>query len=169
MPEQENLLSVDKERLIPFIIMGLAAALAVLPAILYAQATVYGEGITIQETTKISSIYDKPSVFVGKVVKVEGLVVDVCSRRGCWMSLASDRPFETLRIKVADGEIVFPITSRGRRAAVEGKVQEIRMTEEQALDFARHQAQESGKPFDPATVTGPTVLYQIYATGAVIE
>lgn len=149
--------------------MGLAAALALIPAIIYAQETVYGKGTTAQETTAISAIYDDPSSYVGKTVKVEGLIVDVCSRRGCWMSIASDRAFETLRIKVADGEIVFPITARGSKAVVQGKVQEIRMSREQALEFAKHQAQESGKKFDPSTVTGPTVLYQIYATGAVIK
>ena len=168
-PHKERRLNIDKERFIPFIIMGLAAALALIPAILFAAETVYGKGTTLKETTAISAIYDNPSNFVGNTIKVEGLIVDVCSRRGCWMSLASDRAFETLRIKVADGEIVFPITARGSKAVVQGKVQEIRMSKEQALEFAKHQAQESGKKFDPSTVTGPTVLYQIYATGAVIQ
>lgn len=168
-PFKEKRLNIDRERFIPFIIMGLAAALALIPVILFAQETVFGQGPTIKETTLISAIYDNPSSYVGKTVKVEGLIVDVCSRRGCWMSIASDRAFETLRIKVADGEIVFPVTARGSKAAVQGKVQEIRMSKAQALEFAKHQAQESGKKFDPSTVTGPTVLYQIYATGAVIQ
>ena len=74
-----------------------------------------------------------------------------------------------MRVKVTDGEIVFPITARGKRAVVQGKVQEIKMTMEQAIEFKRHQAQESGKPFDPASVTGPVTLYQVYATGAIVE
>ena len=131
--------------------------------------TTYGMGVGNDDTVAISAIYDDPANYVGKSVKVEGLIVDVCSRRGCWMSLASDRAFETLRVKVTDGEIVFPITARGKRAVVQGKVQEIKMTMEQAIEFKRHQAQESGKPFDPASVTGPVTLYQVYATGAIVE
>jgi hypothetical protein len=131
--------------------------------------TPYGKGINLQETTPISRIYDDPGTYVGKTVKVEGLIVDVCSTRGCWMSIASDRAFETLRIKVTDGEIVFPITARGRKSAVQGTVQEISMTREQAIEFKKHQAEESGNPFDPASVTGAVKLYQIKATGAVIE
>jgi hypothetical protein len=131
--------------------------------------TPYGKGINLQETTPISKIYDDPGTYVGKTVKVEGLIVDVCSTRGCWMSIASDRAFETLRIKVTDGEIVFPITARGRKSAVQGTVQEISMTREQAIEFKKHQAEESGNPFDPASVTGAVKLYQIKATGAVIE
>ena len=131
--------------------------------------TPYGKGVSLQEYTAISMIYDDPATHVGKTVKVEGLIVDVCSTRGCWMSIASDRAFETLRIKVDDGEIVFPITARGKRASVQGKVQEISMTKEQAIDYKKHQAEESGKPFDPVSVTGPVNFYQIRATGAVIE
>ena len=131
--------------------------------------TPYGKGINLQETTPISKIYDDPGTYVGKTVKVEGLIVDVCSTRGCWMSIASDRAFETLRIKVTDGEIVFPITARGKKSAVQGTVQEISMTREQAIEFKKHQAEERGNPFDPASVTGAVKLYQIKATGAVIE
>jgi hypothetical protein len=138
------------------------------PGIVSAE-TIYGKGVGNKEAVAISAIYDDPASYVGKSVTVEGLIVDVCSRRGCWMSLTSDRAFETLRVKVADGEIVFPITARGKKAAVQGKIQEIKMTMEQAIEFKKHQAQESGKPFDPATVTGPVTLYQIYATGAVIN
>jgi hypothetical protein len=131
--------------------------------------TPYGKGVNLQETTPISRIYDDPGTYVGKTVKVEGLIVDVCSTRGCWMSIASDRAFETLRIKVADGEIVFPITARGKRSVVQGRVQEISMTRDQAIEYKKHQAEESGKPFDPASVTGPVKYYQIRATGAVIQ
>jgi len=131
--------------------------------------TPYGKGVSMQETIPISRIYDDPGTYVGKTVKVQGLIVDVCSTRGCWMSIASDRAFETLRIKVTDGVIVFPITARGKRASVQGQVQEISMTREQAIEFKKHQAEESGKPFDPASVTGAVKLYQIRATGAVIQ
>ena len=149
--------------------LALVAAIALIVPGLASAGTTYGKGAGSGDIVPISSIYDNPASYVGKTVKVEGLIVDVCSRRGCWMSLASDRAFETLRVKVADGEIVFPITARGKKAVVQGKIQEIKMTMEQAIEFKKHQAQESGKTFDPASVTGPVTLYQIYATGAEIE
>jgi hypothetical protein len=158
---------MNMNQIIATLFLVVAVTLAA-PGIVSAE-TIYGKGVGNKEAIAISAIYDDPASYVGKSVTVEGLVVDVCSRRGCWMSLASDRAFETLRIKVADGEIVFPITARGKKAAVQGKIQEIKMTVEQAIEFKKHQAQESGKPFDPATVTGPVTLYQIYATGAVIN
>ena len=148
---------------------ALVAIIALILPGLASAGTTYGKGTGSGDIVTISSIYDNPAKYVGKTVKVEGLIVDVCSTRGCWMSLASDRAFETLRVKVADGEIVFPITARGKKGIVQGNIQEIKMSMEQAVEFKKHQAQESGKAFDPASVTGPVTLYQVYAVGAEIE
>jgi hypothetical protein len=131
-------------------------------------ATTYGSGVTLDQVTPVSTIFEKPGAYVGKTMAVEGLIVDVCGKRGCWMELASDKPFEKIRIKVTDGEIVFPLTARGLNARVQGKLQEIKMSKEQAMAYEQHKAEESGKKFDPASVTGPRTLYQIRATGAVI-
>jgi hypothetical protein len=43
------------------------------------------------------------------------------------------------------------------------------MTKEQAIAQLKHEAEENGKKFDPASVTGPVTAYQIAGTGAVIE
>ena len=40
--------------------------------------------------------------------------------------------------------------------------------EEEAVARAKEEAEEKGKAFDPASVKGPTTVYQIQGTGAVI-
>jgi hypothetical protein len=132
------------------------------------QGAVYGEQITMTDTTLISSILTDPDAYVGERVLVHGTVVEVCEKRGCWLELASDREYETLRVKVEDGVIVFPLSARGRHAVVEGVIERIDLTREQAIEQARHHAEEQGIPFDSTTVTGPTVTYQIRGIGAVI-
>lgn len=82
----------------------------------------YGEDITLSEKTKISEIVESPEEFVGKKVLVEGTVINVCKKRGCWIELASDKEFETIRVKVQDGVIVFPMEAKGKKALVEGEV-----------------------------------------------
>lgn len=82
----------------------------------------YGEEITLSEKTKISKIVENPENYVGKKVLVEGTVVNVCKKRGCWIELASDKEFETIRVKVQDGVIVFPMEAKGKTAVVEGEV-----------------------------------------------
>ncbi|MDP3149096.1 MAG: DUF4920 domain-containing protein [Ignavibacteria bacterium] len=129
----------------------------------------YGKDLRLKEKTKISAILAAPNGYVGKKVQVEGNVVGVCEKRGCWIELASDKPFQKIKIKVKDGEIVFPMEEKGKKAVVEGEVYEIKMTKEQALAAAENEAKEHGKKFDPTSITGPVTLYQIKGLGAVIK
>lgn len=130
---------------------------------------VYGRGVSLSEVTPVSAIFDNPAEYVGKKVLIEGLIVEVCVARGCWIYLTGDRPFEKIRVKVTDGEIVFPVAAQGHKAKVEGIVQEIRRSREEVIAWRRHLAEEKGASFDPATVTGPEVTYRLRGLGAVIE
>ncbi|MCC6549357.1 MAG: DUF4920 domain-containing protein [Ignavibacteriaceae bacterium] len=127
----------------------------------------FGEQITMTEKTKISDILADPESFVGKKVLVEGEVVDVCSAAGCWMELKSDKDGK-IKIKVKDGDIVFPMEAAGKNALVEGLVYKIDLDHESAIEYMQHLAEDAGKDFDPATVTGPMVIYQIKGIGAEI-
>jgi hypothetical protein len=129
----------------------------------------YGRKITLTEVTKVSEIMKNPDRYVGKKVMVSGLVVEVCAKRGCWLDIASDEPFEKMQIKVTDGEIVFPMSARGKKALVEGVVEKISLNPKQALSWAKHKAEEKGEVFDPSTVTGPMTIYRVRGLGAVIE
>jgi len=129
----------------------------------------YGEPLTGKEITKISVLLAEPDGYVGKTVRVEGVITGVCERRGCWVSLASDEEFQELRIKVDDGVIVFPIESKGKKAIAEGIFTKIEMSLDDTVAYRKHQAEEHGEEFDPASVTEPLTYYQIKATGAVIR
>lgn len=129
----------------------------------------YGKELTLKEKTNISEIMENPKSFVGKRVLVEGTVVDVCSKRGCWLEIASDKEFQKIKVKVNDGEIVFPMEAKGKTALVEGEVYEINLTKEQAIQVGEHEAQEHGTKFDSTTVKGPQTIYQIKGIGALIK
>jgi hypothetical protein len=131
-----------------------------------AQAKSFGTGITLTETTAISAILDQPEQYVGKTVMINGLVVDVCARRGCWIYLAGDRPFEKIRIKVTDGEIIFPMEARGKSATVEGVVETFELTRDEVVARRKHHAEETGEPFDPATVEGGETVLRVRGLGA---
>ncbi len=86
------------------------------------------------------------------------------------MNVAGDKEFQSIRIKVDDGEIVFPLDAKGKHAVAEGVFSKIELSKEQALEHAKHQAEEKGEKFDEATAKDlPTVIYQIQGTGAVIK
>ena len=127
-----------------------------------------GAPLTVKEQTSIADLMAKPLRFVGRTVQVKGKVTDVCQKMGCWMMLTDTTTSAKVRIKVEDGEIVFPKDSVGKTAIAEGTFTETKMTHEQAVERARHQAEEQGRKFDPSTVKGPVTSYQVQGSGAII-
>jgi hypothetical protein len=132
------------------------------------ETTKLGSEITLSEKTKISDILSSPESYLDKIVLIEGEVLDVCSHMGCWMELKSDVEGGKIKIKVKDGEIVFPVEAKGNAALVEGKVYKIELTKEEAVEYFEHFAEESGKEFDPSIIAGPMTIYQIKGLGAEI-
>jgi hypothetical protein len=127
-----------------------------------------GKEITLQEKTEISQIISNPDEYLGKKVLIEGEILSVCQMAGCWMEV-SGAEGDKIRVKVKDGEIVFPKEGLGKTALVEGEVYKIELDEEEAKDYFEHMAEESDQEFDPTTVTGPMTIYQIKGFGAVIN
>ncbi len=134
-----------------------------------ALAKTYGKGVQESETTKVSAILDNPDEFLGKTVKIEGMIIEVCSKRGCWIYVASDRPQEKIQVKVTDGEIVFPISATGRVGVIEGIVDEVKMSKEEMIKYQQHLAEEKGKPFDPSSVEEGKRFIRLIGLGAEID
>ena len=107
-----------------------------------------------------------PELLAGKSVQVKGKISEVCQMAGCWMSLV-DRE-NVIRIKVDDGDIVFPKDSTGKMAIAEGKLEKIKLSREQMIARAKHEAEEQGRKFDPKSVKAGKTIYQIQGAGAVI-
>lgn len=147
----------------------LVATLLLLATVTMVQAATFGAGLTLNQTTAISEILANPDRFVGKKLQVRGLIVDVCESRGCWMNIAGDQPFQQLRFKVTDGDMIFPLTAKGKTAVVEGILQKFILTREEVIERRKHHAEEQGKPFDPASVTSGETFYQLRGLGAKIE
>lgn len=128
----------------------------------------YGNALVLKEKTKISDIVANPKKYEGKKVQVEGAIVGVCEKRGCWIKISSDKEFESIRFKVEDGVIVFPMEIKGRSVIAEGVVSVTTVSKEQQIEQGKKHAKETGEEFDPATVTGPKTTVQINGEGAVV-
>ena len=133
-----------------------------------------GKPLTLPHATSIAQVLANPAPLVGKTVQVKGRVTEVCQMMGCWMALADLDSKAVLRVKVNDGEIVFPTDSIGKMAVAEGKLTRMDLTRDQAVARAKHEAEErtgpgsDGRKFDPKSIRGPDSIYQIQAAGAVI-
>jgi len=145
-----------------------------LPVLIFLTSAVFGadqklgQPLTLAEPTPIPAVLAKAERYVGKTVQIKGKVTEVCQMMGCWMALIDPESNATLRVKVNDGDIVFPKESIGKMALAEGKLAKLQLTREQAVARAKHEAEEQGRKFDPKSVKAGTTIYQIQGAGAVI-
>jgi hypothetical protein len=129
----------------------------------------FGKEFSLKESMKISDLLGNADSHLNKPVRVEGTIVGVCAHMGCWMDLASDKEFQKLRIKVKDGDMVFPLTAKGKHAVVEGALYKIQLSKEQTIKMKKHECQQKGEKFDPSCVQKGEVIYQLKPTAVVIK
>jgi len=165
-----------------FLILSIVIwALAAAPAMAGETGT-YGDGVTLTEAIAIDTLIANADDYVGKNVRVDGVITGVCKKRGCWMQVTDPDSGNGVRIKVEDGVIVFPYTSMGQKASAEGIFEAIKLTPEQikARTAAAH-GHEVDEDCDRGGTEGdgtgagcdaPAVgeyVYMIQGTGAVIK
>ncbi len=129
----------------------------------------YGKALTLKQVTKISDILAEPEKYNGKDVLVEGKIVDVCQKKGCWIKLAGESEDQVIQIKVEDNVIVFPKDGKGKIARAEGKVVAKEYSVKELIARAKHEAEEQGKPFDEKSITKPQTIVRVDGVGAVIK
>jgi hypothetical protein len=142
----------------------------------------YGKGVTLDEAVPIDTLIANAQDYVGRKVRVDGVITGVCKKRGCWMQVTDPESGNGVRIKVEDGVIVFPYTSMGHAAQAEGIFEAIKLTPEEieARTAAAH-GHDPGEDCDKSEPAGdgsnagcdaPAVdeyVYLIRGTGAVIK
>ncbi len=136
-------------------------------ASLLAAETRLGKPFALPESVTVDQLMAKPDGSVGKAVQVKGKVSEVCEMAGCWMQLNGTGK-TAVRIKVNDGDIVFPKEAVGKMAVAEGTLKKIEMTKEQAVANAKHEAEERGVKFNPDSIKSGKTVYQVQGTGALI-
>lgn len=125
-----------------------------------------GKPLVLTNPQTVASLVSNPAPFIGKTVQVKGKITEVCQMAGCWMALSDDG--KILRIKVNDGDIVFPKEAVGKLAIAEGKLEKMDLTREQTIARAKHEADEQGRKFNPKSIKSGTVVYQVAGTGALL-
>lgn len=155
-------------------ILTISFILTITVAIVAAEGKKYGDEITLNEKTNVSEILSDPEKYEGQKVLIEGLVVNVCEKRGCWIEVSSDKPYETIRVKVKDGEIVFPLEAKGEKALVEGEVYSFEVEQEtecsgcSSNDHAKDVNEKSEVDACCSKESKTKKVYQIKGLGAVI-
>ena len=123
-----------------------------------------GTGVTLQDSTPIKSLLEQPATYVGKTIRIDGVVTAVCQEMGCWMALGESAQAEnSVRLKVThDGKIVFPISAKGKTVSAEGVFEKVSATDKESKEVIKEQAAVM-------KVSDFSKTYQISTTGAVIR
>ncbi len=129
----------------------------------------FGDPIELKESLEITKILENPGDYLDTLIRVEGTIVGVCAHMGCWMEIGGDEPFTKIRVKVNDGDMVFPLTAKGQHAVIEGELVALDLSQEQAAMMKKAECEEKGEHFDPDSVTEGITVYQIKPRGVVIQ
>jgi hypothetical protein len=149
-------------------LLGLLLGWAGAPSGRAGEPVTYGAGVKQAEAVSIGALLADPQKYVGKTVRVDGTIRDVCPMRGCWIDVAGDGA-GVVRFQVEDGEITFPVAAKGHPVSAEGVFERTELKGERAVGYLRHLAEEKGEPFDAAKVPDPLVIYRLRGQGAVVR
>ncbi|MFZ5948281.1 MAG: DUF4920 domain-containing protein [Stygiobacter sp.] len=143
-------------------------AFLIISTVSFAKDDKLGKEISLKNKTAISTILKSPEKFEGKQVLVEGKILDVCQEAGCWIELAGNKDDEKIKVKVNDGEIVFPKDSKGKTALIEGVLEEVKNDKctENEMKEEKHKNNEEK---DSCCSKETKKTYQIKGLGAVIK
>ncbi|MCL2915934.1 DUF4920 domain-containing protein [Shewanella corallii] len=154
--------------MLPRMIKALPLAVLLTGLSVQAEPLNFGSPVDATKVTPISTLMATPDNYLQAPVTIEGTVVAVCQKRGCWMSIASDKRFQNLKIKVKDGDMVFPMSAKGSKAIATGMLQKHELDLEATRKMMAYQAKEQGESFDPATITEGMNYYQLVPVGVSI-
>ncbi|UZD23150.1 DUF4920 domain-containing protein [Algoriphagus halophytocola] len=125
----------------------------------------YGDEVnssSVTSTAQMIQIVNETGSFEGKI---SGEIVEVCTKKGCWLTL--DLPNgESMRVTFKDYGFFVPTTSQGFPIILDG----VATLTETDVETLRHFAEDQGKSKDEVeAITEPKREITFEATGVIIQ
>jgi hypothetical protein len=119
----------------------------------------FGAPFTVEELLPASQLLGTPTDYVGKTVRVEGKVSDVCQKKGCWLVI-SDAD-KHMRITTKDHAFFVNKQGAGSNCEIEGEVISREVDPDRTAHFESESAE--GAPIPEKEAIDNTV-YEIVAS-----
>ena len=116
-----------------------------------------GEALSTGAAITMDELVKKAETVGDKTIKVSGDVINVCRKKGCWMTLAGSTKAARARITFKNYAFFVPLDSAGASAIVEGKLE----LKSMSTPERQHLADDAGKSIDEI----PKHELRIMATG----
>lgn len=118
-----------------------------------------GEAFTATDVVSVDKVVADPAAWDGKDLVVEGVVKEVCQKKGCWHTIATADPAVNVMVKDKDYKIFLPKDAGGKKVYVKGTFAVAELPEAEA----RHYAEDAGR--DPSAIVGPQKTFAIDVAG----
>lgn len=80
----------------------------------------FGGAVDKAGVLPVAQLLAQPADYLDKVVTISGTVDSVCSKQGCWIKFVAAEHSGPFRLKVRDGDMVFPLSAKGKTAYATG-------------------------------------------------
>ena len=120
----------------------------------------YGTDIKAKSAVSLDKVLKDYASYKDKQVVMEAKVDNVCTAKGCWMTLQGSK--KTFRVKFHDYSFFVPVSLKGKKVWVEGQVEQKQLS----LKETKHYLEDAGASKEEiAAVTQPSFEYRIIAKG----
>ncbi len=126
--------------------------------------TTFGEAVTASNATAVAEL---PNLMADKQtaeVKITGKVLEVCPKKGCWLSLEMPDKSVTF-VKFKDYGFFVPLELIGKEVVIEGQAKKI----ETSVDELKHYAEDAKKSKEEIdAITEPKKEIRVTANGVLV-
>ena len=99
-------------------------------------------------------------------LKFNANIKEVCSKKGCWMTLPAGNDDETIMVRFKDYGFFMPLDAAGKEVIVAGKA----FVNEVSVADLKHYAEDAGKsPEEIADITEPAMEFAFEANGVLLK
>lgn len=126
--------------------------------------TTFGSVITADNATAVAELSTLMANKEMADVKIEGKVLDVCPKKGCWLSL--EMPDKTtLMVKFKDYGFFVPVEMIGKTVVLEGQAKKV----ETSVAELKHYAEDAKKSKEEIdAITEPKKEIRLTANGVLV-
>jgi len=134
-------------------------------SLVYGQGHNYGEKITDKGAIPVTELVQKMESQNELTVKVEGVVLEVCQTKGCWMTLDLGNG-EKMRVTFKDYGFFMPKNISGKTVVIDG-IASISTT---SVEELKHYAEDAGKTKEEIEkITAPKKELIFEASGVIVR
>jgi hypothetical protein len=161
---KQNMMKSVKIALFSLFFLAAIAIQAQPPQTPVTPGTTFGAAITADNATAVAEL---PNFMADKQmadVKIEGKVLDVCPKKGCWLSLEMPDK-STVTVKFKDYGFFVPLEMIGKTVVLEGQAKKV----ETSVAELKHYAEDAKKSKEEIeAITVPKKEIRLTANGVIV-